>query len=230
MILGNDESIIAAANIGAHIYQPVLQPLEVAPQIGAYTMKSQEGEICIKATMGVQYILTIKKKSWFFNLDPLKVLASGTCHWQSAVLSLTLADNSATLQFTFKKEKNQYYVNGLTASLSPQPVCFACANKTYLGSVSHGKLFAASYGQSIRCKSANVFLASQEMSIKLVSLQMQAFNVPNGAFGEGEECLADYKKRMIRIILWAVAFGLVMIAMVTFLLVKEHRSHGYQRH
>nr|XP_061791051.1 lysosome-associated membrane glycoprotein 3-like [Nerophis lumbriciformis] len=227
--LGNEKPIIAAASFAAHIYRPVLQPSEVLPQIGTYTIKNPKGGLCIKATMGAQYIVIIKKKSWFFNLDPLKVLVSGTCHWESAVLSLTLPDNAATMQFTFKKENNQYYVTKLSASLSPQPVCLACANKTYLGSVSPGKLFAASYGRSFRCKSANMLLASSEMSIKLVSLQMQAFSVPNGPYGEVEECLADYKKKTIPIILWGVAFGFLMIATVTFLLVKEHRTEGYQR-
>lgn len=186
------------------------------------------------------------QKSWFFNLDPLKVHVSGSCHRESAVLSLTLPDHAASLQFTFKKvqrmppsgdfqvqetqkqtnfnhkaqfvfssqEKNQFYVIKLTSSLSPRPVCLGCASKTekkrkdrwhdptvsefvllllslpssdetYLGSVSHGKLFAASYGRSFRCKSTNLLRTSSEMSIKLVFLQMQAFGVPGGHYGEG---------------------------------------------
>ncbi|XP_061540139.1 lysosome-associated membrane glycoprotein 3 [Phycodurus eques] len=228
-LFGNDKSIIGASSFGAHIYRAVLHPTEVLPLIGTYIMKNPEGELCIKATLGAQYIVIIQKKRWFFNLDPLKVLASGSCHRESAVLSLTLPANAASLQFTFKKENNLYYVTKLTAWVTPQPVCLGCANKTYLGLVSHDKLFAASYGRSFRCKSGNVLLPSSEMSIKLVPLQMQAFSMPNGQYGEAEECLADFNKRIIPIILLAVGFGLLMIAVVTFLLVKEHRTHGYER-
>ncbi|XP_051930308.1 lysosome-associated membrane glycoprotein 3 isoform X2 [Hippocampus zosterae] len=150
--LGNDNSVVAASSFGAHIYRPVLRPLDVLPLIGTYTVTNPRGELCVKATLGAQYIVIIKKKSWFFNLDPLRVHVSGSCRRESAVLSLTLPDHAASLQFTFKKEKNQFHVTKLTASLSPRPVCFGCANKTYLGSVSHGKLFAASYGRSFRCR------------------------------------------------------------------------------
>ncbi|XP_019741090.1 lysosome-associated membrane glycoprotein 3 isoform X2 [Hippocampus comes] len=228
-LLGNDNSIVAASSFGAHIYRPVLRPLDVLPLIGTYNVTNPRGELCVKATLGAQYIVIIKKKSWFFNLDPLKVHVSGSCHRESAVLSLTLPDHAASLQFTFKKENNLFYVTKLTASLSPLPVCLGCANETYLGLVSPGKLFAASYGRSFRCKSTNVLQTSSEMSIKLVFLQMQAFGVPGGHYGEVDECLADYNQRIIPIILWAVAVGLLMIGVLTFLLLKENRTRGYER-
>ncbi|XP_077441319.1 lysosome-associated membrane glycoprotein 3 [Vanacampus margaritifer] len=228
-LVGKDKSVSAASSFGAHVYWPVLHPSEVLPLIGTYTMKNPEGQLCIKATLGAQYIVIIKKKSWFFNLDPVKVIVSGSCHRESAVLSLALPDNAASLNFTFKKENNMFSVTELTASVSPQPVCLGCANKTFLGLVSHDKLFAASYGRSFRCKSAKVLLISSEMSIKLVPLQMQAFSVPDGRYGDVEECLADFNKRIIPIILWGVAVGLLMIAVVTFLLVKENRTRSYER-
>ncbi|XP_077389288.1 lysosome-associated membrane glycoprotein 3 [Festucalex cinctus] len=228
-LLGNDKSISAASSFGAHVYRPVLNPSEVLPLIGTYTVKTPEGQLCIKATLGAQYIVIIKKKSWFFNLDPAKVMVSGSCHRESAILSLALPDHSASLQFTFKKENNAFYVTKLTASVSPQPVCSGCATKTYLGLVSRDKLFAASSGRSFSCKSANVLLTSSEMRIKLVPLQMQAFGVPGGRYGDVEECLADFNKRIIPIILWGVAVGLLLIAVVTFLLVKENRTRGYER-
>ncbi|XP_061681304.1 lysosome-associated membrane glycoprotein 3 isoform X2 [Syngnathoides biaculeatus] len=228
-LFGNNKSIVAASSFGTHIYRPVLQPTEVLPLIGTYTMKNTEGEVCIKASLGAQYIVIIQKKRWFFNLDPLKVLASGSCHRDLAVLSLTIPNNGASLQFTFKKENNHYYVTRLLASLIPQPVCLGCANKTYSGLVSRSKLFAASYGRSFTCKSANVVLTSSEMSINMVPVHMQAFGVPNGQYGEVEECLADFIKRTVPVIVLAIGVGLLMIAVVTLLLLKEHRMHGYER-
>nr|XP_057928223.1 lysosome-associated membrane glycoprotein 2 isoform X2 [Doryrhamphus excisus] len=223
-IQGNDESV---SNFGAQIYRPVLHPSEALPLIGTYTLAKPKGEPCIKATLGAQYIVTIKKKSWYYNLDPSKVLSSGYCHKDAAVLSLTLLDDAASLQFIFKKENNLFYVTKLTASVSPRPVCLGCANKTYSGLVERDKLFAASFGQSFKCKSANVLLTSSELSLKLVPLQMQAFSVPNGRYGEEVECFADLNKRVVPTVLGAIVIGLLLIATLTFLFVRDRHRHGY---
>nr|XP_049588323.1 lysosome-associated membrane glycoprotein 2 [Syngnathus scovelli] len=227
-LVGNDKSILAASRFGARVDRPVLHPTEALPVPGTYTLANPEGEPCIKATLGAQFIIIIKKKSWFYNLDPLKVTVRGSCHRESAVLSLSLPDNAASLQFTFRKEKNQVYVSNLTASVSPQPVCLGCANKMYSGLVSRDKLFAEPNNQSFWCKSPTVLLISSEMSIKLVPLHMQAFGVPSGQYGQANECLADYNKRTIPVILGAVAIGLLLIILVIFLMMKENRTRGYE--
>ncbi|XP_054645970.1 LOW QUALITY PROTEIN: uncharacterized protein lamp3 [Dunckerocampus dactyliophorus] len=290
-------AIIPVSNFGAQIYRPVLHPSVALPPIGTYTLTKPEGELCIKATLGAQYIVTIKKKSWYYNLDPSKVLSSGYCHKEAAVLSLTLLDDAASLQFSFKKvqhikhivlllfvpftvntsgqshtliltykyplaikiqiciqarmlfpqwqiiiinrnitmhlcvlnsqENNIFYVTKLTASVSPRPVCLGCANKTYSGLVERDRLFAASFGQSFKCKSANVLLTSSELSLKLVPLQMQAFSVPNGHYGEEVECFADFNKRVVPTVLGAIVIGLLLIATLTFLFVRDRHRHGY---
>uniref|UniRef100_A0A8C9YUM7 Lysosome-associated membrane glycoprotein 2-like luminal domain-containing protein n=1 Tax=Sander lucioperca TaxID=283035 RepID=A0A8C9YUM7_SANLU len=179
---------------------------------------------CIKATMGAEYIVT-EKKTWYFNLDPSRVRASGYCDKEAAVLSLTLPDNAASLQFTFKKEENIFYVNKLTVHVSPLPVY-----KTYSGLVVVDKLFAAPTGQSFKCKSENLLLMSSELRIKLVPLQVQAFTLPEGQYGKEVECWADFSKRAIPIIVGATVVGLVLIAVLTFLFIRDRRhSQGYDR-
>nr|XP_061832319.1 lysosome-associated membrane glycoprotein 2-like [Nerophis lumbriciformis] len=222
---GSDESVFAVPNLEDGSDRPVLQPSQVLPQIGTYTLAKPGGELCVKATLGAQYIVTLKKKRWFYNLDPSEVLSSGYCHKETAVLSLTLRNDAASLQFHFKKEKNIFYVTKLTASVSPRPLCLGCANKTYSGLVEHDRLFAASFGQSFGCKSANVLHTSSEMSLRLVPLQVQAFSVPGGRYGEDVECLADLNKRVLPIVLGAVVIGLLLISALTFLLVRDR--HGY---
>ncbi|XP_054860852.1 lysosome-associated membrane glycoprotein 3 [Amphiprion ocellaris] len=156
----------------AQIYQPVLQPSEKPPSTGTYLLNNRVGKPCIKATMGAEYIITEKKKTWYFNLDPSSVIISGSCGEEAAVLSLLLPDKAAGLQFTFRKENNFFYVTNLTAHLSPQPVCQGCAEV---------------------------------------------------------ECWADFNKRLIPTILGATVVGLLLIAALTSLFIRDRRRHGYER-
>ncbi|XP_029285979.1 lysosome-associated membrane glycoprotein 3 isoform X2 [Cottoperca gobio] len=178
----NDRSVQPASQ--AQIYQPVLQPSEAVPPIGTYMLKNLVGKPCIKATVGAEFIVIEKKKTWYFNLDPSSVRTAGYCGREAAVLSLTLPDNAASLQFTFRKENNLFYVTNVTVHVSPRPVCQGCANKTYSGLLADQQLFAAAKGQSYYCKSENLLLTSPELRIKLVPLQMQAFTLPRGHYGE----------------------------------------------
>ncbi|XP_068581214.1 lysosome-associated membrane glycoprotein 3 isoform X2 [Cebidichthys violaceus] len=196
---------------------------------GTYVVTNLVGKPCIKATMGVEYIVIEKKKTWYFNLDPSRFRTSGYCDTEAAVLSLTLPDDAAGLQFTFRKEKNLFYVDKLTARVSPLPVCRGCANKTYSGSLAHGKLFAADNGQSFKCQSEQLLWTSPELRIKLVPLQMQAFTVPNGQYGLEVECWPDFNRRVTPIISGAVVVGLLLIAVLTSLFIRDRRREGYAR-
>ncbi|XP_029939344.1 lysosome-associated membrane glycoprotein 3 [Salarias fasciatus] len=213
----------------AQIYQPALQPSESIPPIGTYMLRNQAGEPCVKVTLGVEYIVVEKMKSWYFSMDPTRVGTSGYCTNNLAVLSLMLPHSSAGLQFTFMKEKKTFYVQQLEAHISPQPICEKCANKTYVGLLAQKKLFVTSDGQSFKCASETLLVLSPQLKIKLVPLQMQAFSLPRGAYGTELECWADYNKRVIPIVIGAVVVGLLLIAMLTFLFIKDRRTQDYER-
>ncbi|XP_070816202.1 lysosome-associated membrane glycoprotein 3 [Chaetodon trifascialis] len=225
----HDSSVQLTSESEAQIYRPILEPSETTPQIGTYILKNQVGEPCIKATMGVEYIVIEKKNGWFLNLEPSRVRTSGLCGQQAAVLSLTLPDNATSLQLTFTQENNLFYVTTLTSHVSPLPICPGCANKTYSGLVAHRKLFTAANGQSFKCKSESMFVMSPELQIKLVPLQVQAFTLPKGQYGTEVECWADYNKRVIPICFGATVVGLILMVVLTYLFVKDRRRQGYDR-
>ncbi|XP_029002670.1 lysosome-associated membrane glycoprotein 3 [Betta splendens] len=210
-------------------HRPVLQPTEAAPQAGTYTVKSSEGKLCIKATMGAEYIITEKQRSWYFNLDPSRVTATGHCDDRAALLSLTLPDDGAGLQLSFRKETSCFYVTKLTAHLSPLPVCQTCPNQTYSGLLDHQRLFTTKKGQSFTCQSENELSLSPQLKVKLVPLQMQAFSLPDGQFGKEFECWADFNKQVIPVIVGATVMGLALIAVLTFLFIRDRHRSGYDR-
>ncbi|XP_056269789.1 lysosome-associated membrane glycoprotein 3 isoform X2 [Pseudoliparis swirei] len=213
----------------SQMYWPVLQPSESVPPIGTYMLNNLVGKPCIKATLGAEYIVIEMKKTWYFPLDPSRVRTSGYCGKEAAVLSFTLPHSAASLQFTFREDKSVFYVDKLTAHVSPLPVCRGCANKTYSGALAHEKLFAAGHGQSFKCQSEQLLWTSSELSIRLVPLQLQAFTLPEGPRGSEVECWPDFNKRALPIIAEATGVGLFLITVMTFLFIKDRRREGYDR-
>ncbi|XP_021179988.2 lysosome-associated membrane glycoprotein 3 [Fundulus heteroclitus] len=213
----------------AQFYRPVLQQRETVPTAGSYTLRDLAGRPCIKAVMGAEYIVIENKTNWYFNLDPSRVELRGKCNKDEALLSLMLPDNSASLDFTFKKDKDYFYVTKLAARLFPLPVCEGCPNKTYSGFLSNETLFRTANDQSFRCTSESLLQVSPELRIKLVPLQMQAFGVPNGQFGKENECWADFNRRAVPIIIGSVAVGLMLSFVLSFLFIRDRQRPGYER-
>ncbi|XP_077057928.1 lysosome-associated membrane glycoprotein 3 isoform X2 [Siphateles boraxobius] len=218
---------VSAVNSGDAPKRPVLQPKETAPPQITYTLKNLQGQVCVRASLGVEYVVRENKKKYYFNLDPGSTQATGNCRKQKAVLSLDFAGGN--LQFTFIKEGDVSYVKTITGLLMPAPTCKNCQNKTYVGIVDHEKLFKAKNGLSFQCKSDITLILSSNLKVKLMPMQIQAFDLASGAFGKEVECWEDYNKRMIPIILGAVAVAVCLIAILTYVLVRERRGRGYEQ-
>ncbi|MED6251192.1 hypothetical protein ATANTOWER_024994 [Ataeniobius toweri] len=216
-------------NPEAQFYRPVLQQRETIPTPGSYMLRDFVGRTCIKATMGAEFIVMENKTSWYFNLDPSRVRLSGKCSKEEALLSLMLPDNSTSLEFTFRKDKDYFYVTKLAARLRPLPVCRGCPNKMYSGFLSHKMLFRTADDQSFKCTSESLLSVSSELRIKLVPLQMQAFGVPNGQFGKEDECWADFNRRAVPIIIGSIALGLMLSIVLSFLIIRDRHRPGYER-
>uniref|UniRef100_A0A3Q3A6X6 Lysosome-associated membrane glycoprotein 2-like luminal domain-containing protein n=1 Tax=Kryptolebias marmoratus TaxID=37003 RepID=A0A3Q3A6X6_KRYMA len=172
-----------------------------------------DGRTCIRATMGAEYIITEKKTSWYFNLEPSVVRIVGSCGKEEARLSLTLPDSSASLQFTFRTFLSYF---------------FSLTERNYSGSMTHKELFKTANNQSFRCQSDYLLMVSSELRIKLVPLQMQAFSIPSGQYGKENECWADFNKRSIPIIAGSVVVGIILCIVLIFLFIRDQHS-GYER-
>ncbi|XP_072295314.1 lysosome-associated membrane glycoprotein 3 [Eucyclogobius newberryi] len=216
----------------ALVYKPVLQPHESTPPTGTYTLRTPGGAPCIRATLGAEFIISsLDQKTWYLNLDPSRVATSGVCRRRVAVLSLTLPDDGASLRFYFTKgppsEKNLYYVKKVTAHVSPLPVCKSCSNQSFFGQVDDQKLFLTLGGGSFKCSSGSRLRLSSEFHLKLAPLQIQAFSGPTGRSTEEVECWADYNKRVLPIVLGGAAVGLLLIALLTYIILRDRRRAEY---
>ncbi|XP_016418028.1 lysosome-associated membrane glycoprotein 3-like [Sinocyclocheilus rhinocerous] len=207
--------------------RPVLQPKESIPPEFLYTLRSPQGKVCVRASLGVEYMVRENKKKYYFNVNPSFTQVRGECGSQKSVFSLEF--DGGHLEFTFIKEGDLSYVNTVRGLLRPVPPCKNCQTKTYVGVVNHEKLFKAKNGLSFQCKSQTTLILASYFRVKLVPLQIQAFDLANEAFGKEVECWDDYNKRMIPIILGAVAAAVCLIAILTYVLVRERRNQGYEQ-
>ncbi|XP_059399481.1 lysosome-associated membrane glycoprotein 3-like isoform X2 [Carassius carassius] len=207
--------------------RPVLQPKETAPLQFPCTLRNPQGKVCVRANLGVEYVVRENNKNYYFNMNPSSTRATGFCGNQKANLSLDF--DGGHLEFTFVKEGNLSYVSTIKGLLRPAPLCKNCQDKTYVGVINNDKLFKAKNGLSFQCKSQMTLILASSFRVKLVPLQIQAFDLDNGAFGKEVECWEDYSKRMIPIILGGVAAGVCLIAILTYVLVRERRGRGYEQ-
>ncbi|XP_048025601.1 lysosome-associated membrane glycoprotein 3 isoform X1 [Megalobrama amblycephala] len=206
--------------------RPVLQPKETLPLQSTYTIKNQ-GKVCARSTLGVEFEVTENKKKYYFNMNPSSTRTTGFCGKQKTVFSLEF--DGGNLQFTFIKEGDLSYVRTIRGFLQPAPTCKNCQNKTYVGVMDHEKLFKAKNGLSFQCNSETKLILADYFRVKLVPLQIQAFGLVSGEFGKEVECWEDYNKRMIPIILGAVAVAICLVAILTYVLVRERRGRGYEQ-
>ncbi|XP_066504389.1 lysosome-associated membrane glycoprotein 3-like [Hoplias malabaricus] len=221
---GENENLGSGINVTK---KPTLKPKETAPTLGNFILKNTQGRVCVRASLGATLTITDNKKKGFFNLDPKSTTATGYCSDQRTVLSLVF--DGGYLEFTFIKEGSVSFVMKLRSSLEPAPPCNKCKSKIYPGIMDHEKLFRMKNGKSFKCKSDTSLILSENLKLTLVSLQIQAFDLPNGAFGKEVECWADYTKRLLPIVLGAVVVGVVLIAVLVYVLTRDRRGQGYEQ-
>ncbi|TRY59980.1 hypothetical protein DNTS_007841 [Danionella cerebrum] len=206
---------------------PVLQPKESTPSQFSYTVQNLKGQVCIRASLGVEFVVKENKKKYYFNLKPDLTRATGYCGNQKSVLSLEFDDGH--LEFTFIKDGDVSYVKTIKCLLKPTLSCKNCQSKQYAGIVNNHKLFQAKTGQSFMCKSETTLIMADNLKIKLLPMQIQAFDLVRGVFGKELECWADFNRSLIPIILGSVATAICLIAILTYVLLREHRSQGYEQ-
>ncbi|KAK2869307.1 hypothetical protein Q7C36_001178 [Tachysurus vachellii] len=206
--------------------KPSLQPKESTPLIETYILRKGD-QVCAMARLGVVFVVKEKEKTLYFNIEPKSTRTTGYCTDQKAILSLEF--DGGNLEFTFIKNSNQSYVSTMRALLEPEPFCKQCKGKSYTGILDHEKLFKTTQGKSFKCQSKTSLKMAENLKIKLIPLQIQAFDLPMNNFGKETECWADYTKRIMPIVVGAVVAGIILIAILVFVLKRERRGHGYEQ-
>ncbi|TSK53786.1 Lysosome-associated membrane glycoprotein 3 [Bagarius yarrelli] len=206
--------------------KPSLQPHESMPLIETYAVK-KDGQVCAMARFGVEFMVKENKEMMYFNMDPKSTRITGYCTDQKAVLSLEF--DGGYLEFTFLESGEQSYVSKLRALLETEPYCKQCKGPIYSGILNHEQLFKTTKNKSFKCLSVTSLNIAVNLTIKFISLQIQAFNISMNNFGKETECWADYLKRTLPIAMGAVVAGIILIAVLVCVLKREHSRPGYEQ-
>ncbi|KAJ8277207.1 hypothetical protein GJAV_G00072590 [Gymnothorax javanicus] len=176
--------------------------------------------------MGVQYTVTKNKNFLYLNIDPSSTSATGKCGQNTTTLSLNFTGGH--LEFTFHKEETVSYVTAVRASLEAS-ICKSCQREIFRGVITNKKLFKASAGFCYKCDTETILQLAENLHIKIINAKLQAFDINDRKFGLEEECWLDFNRWAIPIILGGVASGICLIAILTYLIIRENRPEGYER-
>ncbi|KAI1891532.1 hypothetical protein AGOR_G00144770 [Albula goreensis] len=197
------------------------------PATGRYSLSDSRDRVCLRADMGAQYLLTRNKKMSFFNIDPTTTKATGLCGRSTSYLSLNFTKGH--LQLTFHKEGEAWYVTTIRTSLDAFLICKNCKRELFTGVISNKTLFETAAGLCYKCNTQMTLRLGENLSIKIINVKIQAFEMNDGHFGKEEECWPDYCRRVIPLALGAVAVGGCLIAILVFLTLRDNHPQGYQR-
>uniref|UniRef100_H2ZZI3 Uncharacterized protein n=1 Tax=Latimeria chalumnae TaxID=7897 RepID=H2ZZI3_LATCH len=206
---------------------PTLSPKPSPPEIGNYTIMEKE-KICIMALLGTKLIVKSKeKKESYFNIVPNVPKPTGLCNEHTSFLHLGFSGGYAN--FTFTKDKSQYYVSATEAELDPVRLEIKSLNEKHHGKIEKQKLFSAKQGNSYKCKSKETVHLGEPLDLVTIGAQLQAFDFNNGHFGKEDECSTDRNRRIIvPIAVVACIVGLLIIAFLAYLIGRKRSTGGYQ--
>ncbi|XP_041844499.1 lysosome-associated membrane glycoprotein 1a [Melanotaenia boesemani] len=200
------------------------------PERGTYSLKDNNGTICLLAQMGLQlnvsYVSQAQNKTVqeLLNLTPNLTNSSGSCGVSSATLVLT-QEQTTVLSFTFtlNSTSNKYHLSGISlqANWSDLTAPISASNNSldYLRST---------LGRSYMCNAEQTLVVIQTFSLNTFRLQVQPFGVTTNQFATAEDCQMDQDQMLIPIIVGAALAGLVLIVLIAYLIGRKRSHAGYQ--
>ncbi|KAL7405511.1 hypothetical protein ABVT39_002231 [Epinephelus coioides] len=200
------------------------------PERGTYSVKNDNGTVCLLAQMGLQlnvsYFSVSRNKTVqeLINLTPDLTNSSGSCEASSASLVLTQERSTMlTFMFSLNSTSKKYHLSGITvlANLTDATAPFTASNTSldYLRST---------LGRSYMCNAEQTLAVVPTFSLNTFRLQVQPFAVTTNQFATAEECQMDQDQMLIPIIVGAALAGLVLIVLIAYLIGRKRSHAGYQ--
>ncbi|XP_028647992.1 lysosome-associated membrane glycoprotein 3 isoform X2 [Erpetoichthys calabaricus] len=198
-----------------------------SPKQGKYTIRDKQHKVCIKADMGLQFLIVRNKKNTYYNINSGNASLRSQCGKNASVLSLCF--NGGFITFTFAMNGSYYYVNDINAMVTILTVQekIQGAKAVMYGRINNTRMFETAIGKSYKCNSQQILSFTNDFKLITVNMQIQAFNISNDSFGEVQECAIDETKRIILLILGACLVGVTLVILLIYLMNREHRR-GYQ--
>lgn len=202
--------------------RPTIVTWSSPAKIGTYEVLNGS-RLCIKAEMGIALIVQENgldsATQRHFNIDPSLTHASGKCGSQKSNLFLNFQGGSVNVTFT--KEENLYYVSEVGAYLT-----ISNTGKTYQGK-SAMMMFEAVVGHSFKCVSEQSIQLSAQLQMKTMNIHLQAFDFEGDSFGIVDECLSDYT--VVLPVVGIIVVVLCVVGLGIYKIRQRRQSSAYQR-
>ncbi|XP_069885774.1 lysosome-associated membrane glycoprotein 3 isoform X2 [Dipodomys merriami] len=202
--------------------RPTLAPQPSLVKTGTYQVLNGS-KLCIKAEMGIVLIVHEKELDFspqkYFNVDPNVTQISGKCESRKSKLLLNFPGGS--VNFTFTKEENSYYISEVGAYLT-----VSNPEETYQG-MKRAVIFETAVGHSFKCVSEQSLQLSTQLRLKTMNLQLQAFDFEGDGFGNVNECSSDYT--VVLPVIGAIVVALCTVGLGVYIIRLKRQLSGYQR-
>ncbi|XP_004834984.1 lysosome-associated membrane glycoprotein 3 isoform X2 [Heterocephalus glaber] len=201
-----------------------LVPQPSSAKTGTYQVLNGS-RLCIKAEMGIELIVQETKSVFspqrYFNIDPNTTKASGNCGFRKSNLLLSFPGGSVNLTFT--KEENSYYISEVGAYLT-----VSNPEKAFQGLKTGMVMFETVVGHSFKCVSKQSTQLSAQLQLKTMNVQLQAFDFEGDHFGNATECFSDRNRRETPVAVGLSVTGLLVILLMACLVARKRPGRGYE--
>lgn len=200
------------------------------PAQGVYSVKNENGTVCLKANMGLQINISFPAASQnttmqiVVNINPNDTSASGSCDQTKATLILnSLQKTQLNFTFSLNTTSKKYHLNSVSISAVWPDIkeSFSAHNDSL-------DYLRGSLGFSYMCRSEQVLEVSRDFSLNTYSLHVQPFGLTGDKFGSALECLLDEDDLVIPIVVGAALAGLVLVVLLAYLIGRKRSHAGYQ--
>ncbi|XP_019646476.1 PREDICTED: lysosome-associated membrane glycoprotein 1-like [Branchiostoma belcheri] len=197
-----------------------------------FTLTDDENKICFMALMGVQIEVnytthdTEKKSTARWNV-PNSVTVTGECSNTTATLTLTFDGELTVVTMTFRNQSgkggtvNKFMVSDIDLQYVTDKSHFPDAQPAELGkhiNISKHNLavFKGELGSSYLCKKGDNVTLNQNVTLRMIEVQVQPFGLTSNKFDQAEVCEADNDVSTLRPIIVGCAIAGVDVLMLLY--------------
>ncbi|XP_028622206.1 lysosome-associated membrane glycoprotein 1 [Grammomys surdaster] len=197
------------------------------PTVSKFNVTGDNGT-CLLASMALQLNITYVKKdnktvTRAFNVSPNDTF-SGSCGVQVVILRVENNHSALELQFGLNVSSSLFFLQGVQLNMTLPDA----QGSTVRYSNSSLRALQATVGNSYKCNTEEHIFVTEELSLNVFSVQVQAFKVESDKFGSVEECVQDGNNMLIPIAVGGALAGLVLIVLIAYLIGRKRSHAGYQ--
>ncbi|XP_035676706.1 lysosome-associated membrane glycoprotein 1-like [Branchiostoma floridae] len=176
---------------------PVTTPTPRGIPVGNFSLKNDQGEVCLLASWGVRFNIEYETQDSGTGTAqfvlPVDSNVAGACEDNFATLSLNF-DNGFDLTAIFQSNGKKFDIANVALIYKESLPHFPSSkhpNKTTTVSAKGLNLFLVDVGKSYLCKSKQSLEINANVTLEIIDWQVQPFAVKNGTFGDAMECALD---------------------------------------